>query len=352
MYFYAWIALAGYFVLMIIYSSIETRYYFYVTLPLLLLVCYFLLRTIIRTILVERYIRKFPNSQLFKSPSGIDGSSIDLELNKIDSLKPIAVDGNTRAFLATFRFYTRTKYGDFLAKEAYYHVFETQLERRLPHIVFDSKTAKGRQFKSLYLEAQRISIQGSFDDVFDAYVPQDYAIDSLSFVTPEVMQLLIDAKSCDIEIANDKLLLFAPLLSDNTINDFIKSGKAIADALNDNIDTYRDNRLKGEQRKTDVTFFARTLLRSPTKYLIFASLLGLAIMMILVGVFFIQEDLRNDLLFNEVSIIIYIFFASNAWKASTIIRENRKAMRAYHILHHTDRGKPLPPRSNTSGKTF
>ncbi len=116
-------------------------------------------------------------------------------------------DNNSRLYYAIFNFYTQTKYGDYLSKQIYYTVFETQLIRQLPHILLDSKSAKKRQFKYIYLKSQKISVQGHFDDYFDTYAPQTYHIDSLSFITPEVMELLIDAKDCDIEIVNDRLIL-------------------------------------------------------------------------------------------------------------------------------------------------
>ena len=305
------------------------------------IVIYSLTRTIIKTILVDRYVRRYSTSLLMFPPAELERASINLELDKIDELRPIATFAGASLFLAVFNFYTRTKYGPFLAKQAYYSVLDITLSRTLPHILFDSKTAKKDQFKSMYLRAQRISVQGPFDDVFNTYVPETYAIDSLSFITPEVMEVLLDAKDYDLEIINNRLLLYGPLLDDQGIATFVSKGQAIAKELNDNIDTYRDDRLTGEARKNDVTFFARTLLRSPRKHLIGAVVFGAITAAIVVGSFFVDPATQQTWLGNVLSITVYALFISNAWQAYAIVRQNHKALETYRMLYETDRGKPI-----------
>lgn len=319
----------------------NTDFPWYTFVPIYLVAAYLFTRTVIRTLLVNKYIRQHPESLLVVPSTDIFKTSIYLELNKIDRLKPIAADGDTKLLMAMFDFYNRTRYGDYLSKRAYYMVIEIQLRRRLPHILFDSKVAKDRQFKSLYLQAQRIGVQSYFDEIFDTYVPQTYAIDSLSFITPEVMEVLIEARLYDIEIVNDKLFLYAPLIGKEDIEIFMARGKAIAEHLNDNVDTYRDDRLKADERKTSVTLFARSLLRSPKKFLIIAGLCALIIVALFYSAAVADPQYKEQILFNQFSVLLYLFFITNCWKAGKIIRDNKDALEHYRILHHTNRGEPI-----------
>jgi hypothetical protein len=306
-----------------------------------IIVAYALMRTILRTLFVNKYLRQYPESVLTIPPADVSSASINLELDDVDNLKLLTAHNNEKAFLATFDFYQKTKFGDYLAKQAYYTVLEIPLQRKLPHILFDSKTAKKRQFRNIYLQAQRVSIQGTFDDVFDTYVPQTYNIDTLSFITPEVMETLVEAREYDIEIIDDRVLLYGPLLGKEDTEAFAAKGREIARQLNDNIDTYHDDRLKGEERKTNVTLFARSLLRSPRKYLIAACLTALVIFGGCLTAMAARPENRDDILFNQISVFIFFFFIVNAWRAVKIIRTNKKALEGYRILYQTDRGKPI-----------
>jgi hypothetical protein len=328
-------------VLWLVPAAVQQNLPTYTLVPLYIIVGYALLRTILRTVLVDSYLRQYPKSMLVIPPSEVADSSINIELNKVDQLEPIATYSNACVFTATFNFYRQTKYGDYLAKQAYYTVLEVPLKRQLPHILFDSRTAKNRQFKNMYLQAQKLSVQGSFDEIFDSYAPETYTIDTLSFVTPEVMEALIEASRYDVEIINDKVLLYAPLLDKDDLATFAAKGQKIADQLNDNIDTYRDDRLRGDERKTKVTAFSRSLLRSPINQLMLAGLFGLATTVLVGGAIMAPPENRQGILVNQISALIYYFFVVNAWKAGRILRTNKKALERYRTLYHTDRGKPV-----------
>jgi hypothetical protein len=293
-----------------------------------LLLGYAFIRTVLRTIIVNRFVKSHKESVLsmLVTPSQeLKLSSVNIELNDADLVRPIMADDSSRMYLATFNFYRRTKSGTYLSKQAYYLVLETSLIRQLPHILFDSKSAKRNQFKSVYLKAQRISLEASFDDYFSTYTPQTYTIDTLSFISPEVMESLIEAKDYDIEILNDKLLMFAPLLDGVDRELFVLKGKALAAHINDNIDTYRDSRLSGEEKKTTVTPFARALLKSPAKQIMTVGLCA-AIIVGIVLMTLVNDSLdRNTLLFNAYSITVYAILLSSAYSAWKIIRDNHRA---------------------------
>jgi hypothetical protein len=313
----------------------------YILWPAVALYVYFLLRTILRTWIVDHYIDQYKDSLIMISAGEMGHSSTNLELQNFDQLTPISNFGRANLFIATFNFYRHTKNGDYLAKQAYYTVLEMPLDRKLPHILFDSRSAKRRQFKSLYLKAQKISVQGTFDQIFDTYVPQTYTIDSLSFISPEVMQALVDAKMYDIEIIDDRLLLYAPLLDEDDLKPLVSKGKEIAKQINDNIDTYRDNRLKGKERATTVTPFARSLLQSPEKAMAAAIITGAITIVIIYWTVNSSSETRIGILFNQISMLIYAIFAANVWRSVKIIRKNNKAIERYRTLYHTNRGKPI-----------
>jgi hypothetical protein len=291
-------------------------------------VVYAFIRTSLRTILANSYTEGYGDAMVVLPSQEVMSGVINLELDDIDHLKPIATYGDVKVFLATANFYRRTKLGPYLARQAYYMICEAPLERALPHIIFDSKSAKESQFKTFYLQAQRVSVQGAFDDVFTTYAPQTYNIDTLSFITPEVMEALVAARMYDIEILNKTLLLYGPLLDKTQIESFARQGSSVAHHINDNIDTYRDDRLAGQQRLTEVTPFARSLLRNPRKSLIIASLSGAATVALVVWAF-IEPQFAQDILLNLFSLVIYGHLITSCFQAYKIISDNKRAERAF-----------------------
>ncbi|MYB39848.1 hypothetical protein F4X86_00950 [Candidatus Saccharibacteria bacterium] len=152
------------------------------------------------------------------------------------------------------------------SRQAFYTVFEAKLQRTVPHLVFDSKAAKGKQFGHIYLQAQRLSLDGNFDDYFDAYSPQGYEIDTLSFITPEVIVAMLEMHDCDIEFVEDGLMCYAPLLDKKSLADFKEKCLNLYASVNDNLNTYRDNRLSENRRAHDVSIMAKRLIRDPMRH--------------------------------------------------------------------------------------
>jgi hypothetical protein len=302
---------------------------------IVLVYSYLLIRTIVRTVIVNLKLRKSSESTTLALEHH-NKISINNELDKIDGIRILEESADSRLYHAIFNFYTQTKYGDYLSKQAYYTVFEIRLDRQLPRILFDSKSAKRRQFKYMYLKSQKISVQGHFDDYFDTYTPQTYHIDSLSFITPEVMELLIEAKDYDIEIADDRLVICGPLANKARVEDIKSKGRALAERINRNIDTYKDNRLPGAKRHNEVTVFGRSLLKSPLKSVLMAVLLGIMSAIFIggsIGAAIAGEDMAIDILFNNYSILVYILFVTNLYKALKIKSDNDKAIKQFHALN-------------------
>lgn len=161
-------------------------------------------------------------------------------------------------FFADYQFhkYTESKHGRYLSSRTYYSIIQIPLPRQLPHIVFDSKRMRGRQMHFSFDKDQRISLEGNFDTYFDTYFPAHYEIDLLSIITPEVMQALIAAGEFDIEVYNNQLKLYTPMLPAAKVPQAIQLGLSIRDKLLHNIDTYSDDRLAVDARKKVHTYGA------------------------------------------------------------------------------------------------
>lgn len=288
--------------------------------PLPIMITLIVARVLVRGYIAKKIVRPFKNKKLYGS--AIHTPTASLELDNLDALYPIAQYKNAHMYYAEYEYHQQTRGGSYLAIERYYTVYEATLIRQLPHLVFDSKKAKKRQFKFIYHGSQKIGLEGNFDQHFETYSPQEYHIDTLSFITPEVMQAFIDVSPyCDIEIVGNKLLLYAPLLADYEIAAFEERGRYIASHINDNIDNYRDDRLHGDERKSDVTSFAKTLMRSYTKKLVLAIVFGaLTFGILLTGLL----TLDWEVIFNWGSAFVYMIFLASIIEVKTIRKQNER----------------------------
>lgn len=172
--------------------------------------------------------------------------------------KTILYASNTEWTFTDYQFnkYTHTKSGRYLSSKIYYSVIQIPLHRQLPHIVFDSKRMRGRQMRFDFDKDQQIHLEGNFDTYFDTYFPAHYEIDLLSIITPEVMQTLMTAAGFDIEIYNDHLKLYAPIVPASKVPQALQLGLLIRDKLLHNITTYSDDRLATNARKKVHTYGA------------------------------------------------------------------------------------------------
>ncbi|WP_026851144.1 hypothetical protein [Glaciibacter superstes] len=83
-----------------------------------------------------------------------------------------------------------------------------RLSTHLPHIVLHAKGGSPAVVSAAVLpaRAQRLSLEGDFDEYFSLYCPEEYERDALYLFTPDVMVRLIDGvRGFDIEIIDDWL---------------------------------------------------------------------------------------------------------------------------------------------------
>lgn len=129
-----------------------------------------------------------------------------------------------------------------------------RLATRLPHIVLRAQGGPADRFTLAALpnRAQRLSLEGDFDDYFTLYCPETYERDALYLFTPDVMARLIDrVRGFDVEIIDD-WLFFTSSRDVVTLEPDRWQGLSDAvGALSDKIgrwERWRDDRLPAVQR--------------------------------------------------------------------------------------------------------
>jgi hypothetical protein len=119
-------------------------------------------------------------------------------------------------------------------------VGRAQLIKPVPHIFFDSKTSD-KKWRYFFNSKQRYSFEGNFDKFYTSYLVDGHQINSLSFITPEVMEVLITNKSFDYEIVGNEIFAYGALGSVATRISLIESINAVTYSINDNLTHYNES---------------------------------------------------------------------------------------------------------------
>lgn len=86
------------------------------------------------------------------------------------------------------------------------------LPRPVPNMVLLSTT--GRVLSTLGValnESQRLAVEGDFNTRFTLYCPAEYQSDALYVFSPDLLGRLMDAaEGCDVEIVDNRVLIYAP----------------------------------------------------------------------------------------------------------------------------------------------
>jgi len=86
-----------------------------------------------------------------------------------------------------------------------------QNQREYPHIYISGKHAMSEQ---IYKSSQKLTLEGDFNRYFDVYAEQGLSTETLTVLTPDVMQKLIDtAQFFDIETYSYNLAVITPSTS-------------------------------------------------------------------------------------------------------------------------------------------
>jgi hypothetical protein len=89
-----------------------------------------------------------------------------------------------------------------------------ELDRRLPHMVLDSKANNGlfggTNLPANFHKEQILALEGDFNEYFTLYCPKEYERDALYVFTPDLMALLIDnAAPFDVEIVDAWMFVYS-----------------------------------------------------------------------------------------------------------------------------------------------
>ncbi|HRJ06148.1 MAG TPA: hypothetical protein PK096_01105 [Candidatus Saccharibacteria bacterium] len=204
--------------------------------------------------------------------------------------------------------YGEVKGGRYAVRHVYYSVLRLDLPRELPNIFFDSHKSHGRQLQFRVDNAQRMRFEGNFDTFFTTYSPFRYEIDTLAFITPEVMQAMIAASEYDIELHGRYLYLYGPLLPLKDLDTMVRKAINIHSSLMNNIVTYRDERTTPTTGRHTVDISARNLVKNHfwvtlPSLVLFLSLAVVASLMLLKN----QYDLVDKLRLIGAALLLLVF---------------------------------------------
>ncbi len=228
----------------------------------------------------------------------------------------------------------RTKYGTRRSYTLHYAVGAFTLPRTLPNVFFDSKHTGGREFRIVLESSQMHSLEGDFDDHFRTYFNKDYTIDSLSFITPEVMQTMLDARAYDIEIYGNTLYLYNELENmPDQIEDVRRHGEMIRHALLNNIVSYRDERIDFQDGRKTVSVQGIELNQPLWPHVLTLALCCAALAVIGV-ISYVENQLISSFLFYGV-----LFVLVPLLRAIHKIRQIRARQRMIQAAGNTPYGK-------------
>jgi len=207
----------------------------------------------------------------------------------------------------------------------YFAIGVFSLPRKLPNVFFDSHQTGGREFQLLFDSAQKHSLESVFDDYFTSYFHEDYTIDNLSFITPEVMESLISASEYDIEIYQDRLYIYNELENmPKQLEDMQQKGNLIREKLLNNIITYRDDRVRYSEGRSTVSMLGVSLKRSILTF--YVRLMSGIVMLVVLLVMLILSmgTIFNSLYIIALAISIGVVL-NNGRKIKNIIQEESEA---------------------------
>lgn len=217
--------------------------------------------------------------------------------------------------------YRHTRYGDYKAVEEYYSILELDLKRKLPNIFFDSHSGHGRQYWLKFSSNQIADLEGGISDVYNVYFPVGYHIDARSIISPEVLWAIKNVAYADIELLDDKLYLYAPLMPPERLVEFVEAGKELRRTLADHIEFYRDERTSKGASRTSISRLGARLRKRPRlewgALLVFVLYVG--------GIWFFTGSLPMQWGYLAMAVVLVATFVVsgyyNWWK---VIKHNKK----------------------------
>jgi hypothetical protein len=129
---------------------------------------------------------------------------------------------------------------------------DIHLPKRLPHIYLDAyaNDHRGRP-EFVFDKDDKISLEGDFDEYFQAYAPKQHKSLALSILSPDVLQTFKKtAYKYDIEIMEDhvRLIVFGVPVSRNEQmqGELLKAAKAIMKEVDHRLQSWDESSLTGD----------------------------------------------------------------------------------------------------------
>ncbi len=125
-------------------------------------------------------------------------------------------------------------------------VLNLALTRAVPHVVIDGRQNRlplGGEFN----RSQQLELEGDFNKYFTVYCPKDYERDALYFLTPELMQVLVDMNDkYDVEMLGQELYFYAPAemgANEKQLRDIFNIIDTVGGEVSENTQRYQDWRV-------------------------------------------------------------------------------------------------------------
>lgn len=208
------------------------------------------------------------------------------------------------------------KFGDFMyatgslffnnaiSEVRYFSCMEIDLPRKLPAMLFLSKRSShnfGFYFKKT--QTEKAKLEANMEKYFDMYFPIHYHIDSISIMSPEVIEVMLKLKDFDIEIRDDKLLLYGPLIEYQSIHALIDTATEIANKLSDHVVFYIDERVGDGSKEVSAV---GNRLRKPENRTLVLGLLGIFFAVLAAYQWNLDEGWLHKIAVLYLSVVLFV----------------------------------------------
>lgn len=158
-----------------------------------------------------------------------------------------------RWMIAEYRFTTGSGKS---SRENAIEIIRMKLPKPLPNVMLDTTSNDFLGISNMGNQLaghQRLQLEGDFNKYFTVYVPEGYERDILYFLTPELMQFLVEyGTQYDYEIIGDELLIYGsiqgikPQNFMSTLQQRMQLASKVYAQLVDNIRLYNDHRVAND----------------------------------------------------------------------------------------------------------
>ena len=223
----------------------------------ILLAIFYAGRQIARSILVDQiiYSRRYETARAATVRNAIEQSAVSDELNSPSGQWFQVIEMKTKQVVAgsSWQIYdilcdTHNRYWGLRLKsgQTLYTVFEAKLCRPTPHLVFNARRGRSRQFKRFYVRPQKLVLGVGIDDYFSAYSTGRRRAETLDLLTADVKLALLALRDYDLELVDGILFCYAPLLPEEDLETFRRRCRQFQHAVDGRLPELHYDHLDGD----------------------------------------------------------------------------------------------------------